>query len=323
MISIILWTMCAFAIISNALVIAVFVIYREVRDRGSNLYILNLAICDFIIGIIIIPFHNVYRFYGIWPFGEAFCKLYIILDWTSSVMSVWAIVLISYDRFVLVTKGLEYDKIQTRRKFLWLTGTLWSIYFLRYAIPIIGYDILLGETWVDYSTTCDTQIDYILGYFIFSFVTSLCLPVLLIAVFNVIVYANIRRRSRGLPRNWASSNAVRPSNSSAADPNSCEPSSATGSETPGVPRREGTSNFRKLRRSAITLALIVGVSALCWTPYYISIVLGFFNIEVKTTISIATYYIWWSNCVWDPLLYVVTNPGIRNGLAKILHIAKK
>ena len=33
-----------------------------------------------------------------------------------------------------------------------------------------------------------------------------------------------------------------------------------------VTKREGTNDIRKLRRSAITLSLIVGVSSICWTP---------------------------------------------------------
>ena len=125
LINIVVWTICLLTIVGNGLVILAFIVDRRVRDKVSNLYILNLAIADFLVGINSLVFNNLYRVTWVWHYGEHVCKMWLILDWATGTIVVWAIVLISYDRYVLVTKGLEYDKIQTRRKFLTLSVALW------------------------------------------------------------------------------------------------------------------------------------------------------------------------------------------------------
>ena len=319
-ISFVVWSMCCFTILGNALIIATFVLDGKVRRKVSNLYILNLAICDFLIGLNSLLFNNLYRHVGIWIYGEAVCKTWLVLDWTASIVSVWAIVLISYDRYVLVTRGLAYDRIQTRRKFCCLAGSVWVIFGLRIGIVIIGYDFWY-ETWVDYTTTCDTAADYVFPLVIFNSVTSFCIPVLLTIVFNTVVFVNIRQRTRGLPRNWASSQ-IYPEETT-DESSSVNPTASSNNPVLGTGEqrrhREGTSDVRKLRRSAVTLALIVGISALCWLPYYVYIIAKMLHVTVDTTVVLATYYIWWSNSLWNPVLYVATNPGIRRAVLKILH----
>ena len=142
-INIFVWTMCIVTILGNGLVIAVFAADNEVRSKVSNMYILNLAVPDFIVGINSLVFNNLYRMYGVWYYGEQVCKTYLIIDWATTTVSIGAIVLISYDRYVLVTKGLEYDKIQTQRKFYITSITLWTICFIRLWFPTLR--MIIGE----------------------------------------------------------------------------------------------------------------------------------------------------------------------------------
>ena len=421
-ISIILWIMCLVTAIGNALVICVFITDRRVRNKVSNLYILNLAIADFSVGCVSLPINYFYRKTGVWPFGEFGCKLWLLMDFSACFESVWAVVLISYDRYLLVTKGLEYDKYQTRRTFAIFASLTWTISFLRYFWMFVGYD-LFNENSINYSVTCDNQVFYILPYIVCDWLVTFFFPVVLTLYFNVKLYADIKRRSRGLPRNWAS---VTPAAAQVAPAEDTHSSSHTPSQeqphtssshnshqsdvsqlqllrnqekkeqlnhqqqtnhpqdnhqqsekqlsdkttqfnnnhkeqdlnmppsqdnvksakaTPKVafslqnsrnqqqrpinnaapkrPRREGTTDIRKHRRTAITLGLIVAVSASCWAPYYVYVFLNFaFKVQVGYRFLTITYYIWWGNSTLNPLLYVVTNPGIRNGIAKFLRLKK-
>ena len=126
-IEIIIWFLCVVTVIGNVLVLLVFIRDRQLRSRITNLFILNLAIADLLVGCVSIPLHNLYRDSGLWPFTEAACKFWITMDFSECTISVWAVVLISYDRYLLVTKGLEYDKLQTLTKFLILSGLLWAV----------------------------------------------------------------------------------------------------------------------------------------------------------------------------------------------------
>jgi hypothetical protein len=79
-INIIIWIMCIFTVLGNALVIAAFIKFRTIRNKVSNLYILNLSMSDFIIGCVSLSLNNLYRKTGIWHFGEAVCKFWLVVD---------------------------------------------------------------------------------------------------------------------------------------------------------------------------------------------------------------------------------------------------
>ncbi|XP_072036577.1 histamine H4 receptor-like [Amphiura filiformis] len=413
-ISIILWAMCLFTAIGNALVIGVFIHDRRVRNKVSNLYILNLAVADFFVGCVSLPINYFYRQAGVWPFGEFGCKFWLLIDFTVCFESVWAVVLISYDRYLLVTTGLEYDKYQTRKTFTKFASVTWSISFLRYFCMFVGYDIFNGKSF-NYSVTCDNKVFSFLPYIICDWMVTFFIPVVLTFYFNVKLYADIKRRSRGLPRNWASVTPgtarvapaedthsgthssshtpsqeqphtssshnshqshtsqlqllrnqekqqeqnhqqevtefnnnhhqqqlnVPPGQNSVNSPkhvvfsqqskpnqqqqqnNNSQQQRPSSNAVPKRTRREGTADIRKHRRTAITLGLIVAVSASCWAPYYVYVFVNFaFKVEVGYQFLTITYYIWWGNSTLNPLLYVATNPGIRNGIAKILRIKK-
>ena len=327
------WIICLVTIVGNSLVILVFILDERVRSKVSNLYIFNLALADFFVGINSLVFNNLYRISWVWHFGEHVCKIWLILDWTTATVAIWAIVLISYDRYVLVTKGLEYDKIQTRRKFNILSALLWTICLLRYAVPNIAYDFWLGYPSYDYSVECGVIFEYLLWVEILTMCVNIATPVLLIGYFNVVIFLNIMRRSRGLPRNWGS-NSVAPAPASTVSTidGATDSSTTTGNDggemnsrgnvLPRVVKKEGTSDLRKLRRSAITLSLIVGVSAACWIPFHVSVFVQLAHVPIGFTLVSSTYYIWWFNSTCNPFIYVATNPGIRRGIVSIIRLGR-
>ncbi|XP_072035331.1 histamine H3 receptor-like [Amphiura filiformis] len=320
-IEIFIWFLCIFTVIGNVLVLVVFIRDRQLRAKISNLFILNLAMADLLVGCVSIPLNNLYRDTGLWPFTEEACKFWITMDFSECTVSVWAVVLISYDRYLLVTKGLEYDKLQTLPKFLILSALLWTISYLRYICAYVGYGWFVAST-VDYSIYCDVDVLHQSTFIIYDMVTSNVIPVGLTAYFNTKLYLDIRTRSRGLPRNWAS---VEPETSvTNADGNVAPAAGTGGTNIPIVVRREGTADIRKHRKAAITLALIVGVSSLCWIPYFtITFLQVTFGITISTRMLIASYYIFYANSAVNPLLYVATNPRIRNGMAKIMGLRKR
>ena len=338
LITFVVWTICLLTIVGNGLVILTFIVDRRVREKVSNLYILNLATADFLVGVNSLVFNNLYRATWVWHYGEHVCKMWLILDWTTASVAVWAIVLISYDRYVLVTTGLEYDRIQTRRKFYIHAGITWVTFLLRYAIPNIAYDYWNGEPSYDYSVECGVIFEYLFVAEISHIFVSVGVPVLLLAFYNVTIFLHIRIRSRGLPRNWGSS--VQPDHAGGGTVSTISGHGGESStvmtvedgETDShgaaalpqhvVKKKEGTSDLRKLRKSAIMLSLIVGVSATCWIPFHVYVFLTLAEVEVDFTVASSTYYIWWFNSTVNPLIYVVTNPGIRRAIISIIRMRR-
>lgn len=58
-------------------------------------------------GAFCIPLYVPYVLTGRWPFGRGLCKLWLVADYLLCASSVFSIVLISYDRFLSVTRAVS------------------------------------------------------------------------------------------------------------------------------------------------------------------------------------------------------------------------
>lgn len=61
----------------------------------------------FPIGAFCIPLYVPYVLTGRWTFGRGLCKLWLVVDYLLCASSVFNIVLISYDRFLSVTRAVS------------------------------------------------------------------------------------------------------------------------------------------------------------------------------------------------------------------------
>ncbi len=281
-INLLLWLLWTLIVVGNILVMSVIIRDKELLLKPANIFILNLAASDLLVGIISMTFQNIWQLKEDWIFGELMCKCWTIVDFSAATQSAFAIVLISFDRLMLVSTGLKYKQYITIPKTCILVIITWVISLLINAIPILLSDKLFGR-WVNYSNECDFGVSYQLSYQLPMFVLSFIVPIILVAFFNITVYNNIRQRARRF-------------------------------------QGRSTSDFKKHRKAAVTLALIVGVFLICWVPYWINKFTQIINIDNldNKAISDALAYLLWSNSAINPFLYAVTNPRIRSGMLYIL-----
>ncbi|MEQ2160355.1 hypothetical protein GOODEAATRI_032821 [Goodea atripinnis] len=99
-------TLVVVIVLGNALVIWAFKVDKSLR-RQCNYYFLNLAISDFLVGAFCIPVYIPYILTGRWTLGRGLCKLWLVTDYLLCSASVFSIVLISYDRFLSVTRAVS------------------------------------------------------------------------------------------------------------------------------------------------------------------------------------------------------------------------
>jgi general stress protein CsbA len=90
LIGIILFTITIWTIVGNILVILAFIIDKQIRQGGmSNYLIINLAISDLLLGIVVLPFSAAYSTFGVWYFGKIFCEIWLVIDVLCSTASIW------------------------------------------------------------------------------------------------------------------------------------------------------------------------------------------------------------------------------------------
>ncbi|EDL01579.1 histamine H4 receptor [Mus musculus] len=332
----------AFAImVGNAVVILAFVVDRNLRHR-SNYFFLNLAISDFLVGLISIPLYIPHVLFN-WNFGSGICMFWLITDYLLCTASVYNIVLISYDRYQSVSNAVSYRAQHTGiMKIVAQMVAVWILAFL-----VNGPMILASDSWKNSTNTKDCEPGFVTEWYILTITMLLefLLPVISVAYFNVQIYWSLWKR-RALSRcpshagfSTTSSSAsghlhragvaCRTSNpglkESAASRHSESPrrkssilvslrthmnSSITAfkvgsfwrSESAALRQREYAELLRG-RKLARSLAILLSAFAICWAPYCLF------------TIVLSTYprterpkSVWYSIAFWLQWFNSFVNP---------------
>ncbi|XP_043921753.1 histamine H3 receptor-like [Protopterus annectens] len=185
--------MVLITIVGNGFVFLVFIVDKRLRTH-SNFFLLNLAVCDFFVGAFSVPVYTPYLLTGRWPFGRVFCKLWLVIDSLLCVASVFNIVLISYDRFLSVTKAVAYRAQQQflTQSFVKMIA-VWVLSFFCYGPAIILWDYITGisivppwECFFEYHTSWN----FLIGDSACTFLVPFCS----VTYFNICIYWNIRNR---------------------------------------------------------------------------------------------------------------------------------
>ena len=190
--------MSSVTIIGNVFVITAFIIEKGLR-KYSNYFILNLSIADLLIGILIPPYAPFLLYKRHWKIGRIACTIWLVLDYVVGSASVLCIVVISLDRYLLVSRGLNYVSSQKISKAICIMITVWAIAFLNYAPAIVFWEFISGRRTVQ-DGECQVEFHDNLVYLTATACVEFFVPLISICTLNLAVYLNIRKRSRGLIR---------------------------------------------------------------------------------------------------------------------------
>lgn len=191
-------------VVGNALVMVAYSKDKRINGRVASLLILNLAISDLIIGLVVLSVNLAWITWNellggdFWLLGEVFCKLWLVIDNTASMLSVFTIILISLDRYWLLTKKMHYQSFQTRKRVLVTISLLWVSTASVYTLIAVGWPYFTGERSVDYSQECELDMTYNVYATIMSLVCEFLIPLTVIIALNSTVYVKIRNRAKGL-----------------------------------------------------------------------------------------------------------------------------
>ncbi|XP_043243969.1 alpha-2C adrenergic receptor-like [Amphibalanus amphitrite] len=125
-------------VVGNMLVIIAIATEKALKGI-QNWFIASLAVADFMVGLIIMPFSLAQELMGYWLFGELWCSLHAAIDVLACTSSINNICLISLDRYWSITQAVDYLKSRTPRRAIFMIAFVWLFSALICFPPLLGW----------------------------------------------------------------------------------------------------------------------------------------------------------------------------------------
>ncbi|XP_044729370.1 cholecystokinin receptor-like, partial [Chrysoperla carnea] len=119
------------AILGNILVLVTLAQNKRMRTV-TNVYLLNLAFADFLLGVFCMPFTLVGQLLRNFIFGATVCKLIPYFQAVSVSVGVWTLVAISLERYCAICRPLKSRSWQTQFHaykmiiLVWISSLVWN-----------------------------------------------------------------------------------------------------------------------------------------------------------------------------------------------------
>ncbi|VVC32665.1 Muscarinic acetylcholine receptor family,G protein-coupled receptor, rhodopsin-like,GPCR, rhodopsin- [Cinara cedri] len=182
----------------NIMVMVSFKIDKQLQNI-SNYFLFSLALADFLIGLISMPLFTVYTILGYWPFGKHVCDGWLALDYLASNASVLNLLLISFDRYLSVTRPLTYRAKRTKNKALLFISAAWIISLGLWPPWIYLWPIIEGRRTVP-ERQCYIQFILTNQYITFgTAIAAFYVPVTVMCFLYFRIYRETKKRQKDLP----------------------------------------------------------------------------------------------------------------------------
>ncbi|XP_026197581.1 trace amine-associated receptor 1-like [Anabas testudineus] len=252
-------------IVCGNLFIIISIIYFKQLHTPTNSLILSLAVADLLVGILVFPFSTRFTVSSCLYRENSFCKARSSFDATLSTASILNLCCISIDRYYAVCHPLTYRTKMNFHVVVIMILVSWTVSVL----VAVGF-LVAGLHYEKCEAAClkDVLLANILGP-IFAFY----LPVIIMLCIYLKIFLVAQRQARSI-RNIT-----------------CQST------------KSGATVSKMERKATKTLATVLGVFLMCWTPFFLC-----FSFQLLNNVSVPAAVFETLN--WFALLNSMLNPFI-------------
>ena len=190
-------------IIGNSLVITAVALYRKLRKSVSNFFIASLALADFLLAAVILPFSLSKEIFGYWSFGQVMCQIWLVSDVWICTASILHLCAISLDRYIAIAFPLRYPTLMTHKRCRIICLAMWALSFIicfpglfkwkrTELVSTLSANHSENTTVTTGPQQCDVINDDSVGYTIYSALGSFFIPSIVMTGFYIKIFLMAR-----------------------------------------------------------------------------------------------------------------------------------
>ena len=286
-------------LLANGLVIFVFIYFKYLRTVTNN-FIVNLAVCDFVLALLDLVFSIPSLIASEWIFGHRFGVFYAFFHFFLVCSSMVMLAIIAVDRYYVIARSKLRTKITSLKSQI-VIGVVYAYTFviaspILYAPAILKVEIYKSGCYIDFTPTLNFgSISYSLVMVTFLYLAPLIIIVLHYwKIFNVLR----KRRKRASKTNAVQNRRLRDTSRG------------------GFCRISTRSHQVKTLR---VMATLVGLFVATWTPYMVVTLARAFNQRkyFSDGVKELTIQLMKLVVVLNPIAYAMVNHRFQKCIAKL------
>ncbi|XP_053946747.1 5-hydroxytryptamine receptor 1 [Anastrepha ludens] len=353
-VSIILLLIIIGTVIGNVLVCIAVCMVRKLR-RPCNYLLVSLALSDLCVALLVMPMAMLYEVLDKWNFGRILCDVWVSFDVLCCTASILNLCAISVDRYLAITKPLEYGVKRTPRRMMACVALVWFVAASISLPPLL----ILGNEHFDEHGTPICIVCQNFAYQIYATLGSFYIPLSVM----LFVYYQIFRAARRivLEEKRAQTHLQHALNGTGSPPGntdltvmgsgngqrhssygntsltystcgglSTHHTGGSGGGVSGSSGLLGSPHHKKLRfqlakekKASTTLGIIMSAFTICWLPFFIlALIRPFVESEtVHVPHSLSSLFLWlgYANSLLNPIIYATLNRDFRKPFQEILY----
>ncbi|XP_065111834.1 trace amine-associated receptor 3-like [Paramisgurnus dabryanus] len=275
------------------LLIIISVSHFKQLQSPTHLIVQSLAVCDCLLGLLVMPYSMMRSVEGCWFLGDVICKVHSSLDTTFSISSLIHLSLISIDRYWAICDPLRYKMRITNNTVTVLITLTWIFSFVySFSVVFSGVNAVgLEALFLQMSCFGGCVLFFNKEWGLTCVILVFIIPGTIMSSLYIIIFNVVKKHAKVLS----------------------EKVSVT---TTGV---NSQSSAHRERKAAKTLALVMGVFFICWLPYSIATAVDpFFNFVTPADVFEALGWFAYFNSACNPLIYGFFYPCFQKAFKTLI-----